>query len=224
MASGYYRPYTSDTESDSGTESESGSSFYSSSVRSGSITDSDEDVSGNNQPDFRAFAQGLSQVALAGPNFDISGEIVYSKHPFGFPLVESNAAPMNDYEIKPDASGVQLKSSTQSVTSIVMLDSTDRDRKPYPQPTQVTLRLPRVYSSVASFQIIQVKLLSSFFYFRPTKFNTDISILEFGRTNVGLPAIIKKLIRQGSYNINSLICSILIILFIRHQELIRRKQ
>jgi hypothetical protein len=159
-------------------------------------------------PDFRAFAQGLSQVGMAGPTFDISGEIVYSKHPFGFPLVESNAAPMNDYEIKPDASGVQLKSSTQSVTSIIMLDSTDRDRKPYPQPTQVTLRLPRVYSSVASFQIIQVKLLSSFFYFRPSKFNTDISILEFGRTNAGLPAIIKNFIRQGSYNINSLIAEL----------------
>jgi hypothetical protein len=206
MASGYYRPYMSDSESDSGTESESDSSLYS--------TDSEPDISGSppptQHPDFRAFAFGLSQSEMAGPSFDLSGEIVYSKCPIGSPLVQSNEVSFKSYEIKPDTSGNQLKSSTQSITSIVMLDSIDRDRVPFPQPTSLTLRLPRVYSNVASFQIIQVKLLSSFFYFRETKFNTDISILEYGRTNAGVAAIIKKFIRTGTYNITTLMAELAI--------------
>jgi len=137
----------------------------------------------------------------------MSGELVYMKNSMGAPL---NAPPMvlTNYEIKPDASGVQLKSSSQSVNSIIMLNSTDRDRNAYRQPTNVTLRLPRVYTNVTSFQLVQIKLLSAFYYFRPSKQNTSISILENGRANNGLDAIVKSFIRQGTYDINSLLSEI----------------
>lgn len=146
----------------------------------------------------------------AGPNFDLSGELLYGKEPsLGYPILADPITNFAPYEIKPDASGVQLKSSTQSVNSIIMISSTDRDRGVYPQPTNLTLRLPRVYSNVTSFQLIQIKLLSAFFYFRASKQNTDISIQEAGRTHVDggvtTDAIIRSVIRQGTYDINSLI-------------------
>ena len=183
MAS-YYRPYTSGSDTDSASESGSASeSSYSS--------DTEYDLS-ESLPNFRA----LAGVLAAGPSFDLSGELLYAKNPLGYPL--NQVAPsFTQYEIKPDASGT-LKSTTQSVNSIVMLLSNDRDRSVYPQPTMVTLRFPRVYKNVTSFQIVQIKLLSSFFYFRPDKFNTDITIAENGRNKV------TSIIRKGTYDINSL--------------------
>ena len=94
-----------------------------------------------------------------------------------------------------------------------MLDSRDRDRNVFIQPTNVTLRLPRVYSNLTNFQVVQIKLLSAFYYFRADKNNLDISILELGRTRTdtfgnSIPNIIKSLIRQGTYNISSLLSEI----------------
>ena len=194
MAS-YYRPYKSGSDSES--ESESGSE-----TESGSTSPRSE----SGGADFTALAMALA----AGPNFDLSGELLYEKDPsLGYPIITDPITKFAPYEIKPDASGVQLKSSTQSVNSIIMISSTDRDRGVYPQPTNLTLRLPRVYSNVTSFQLIQIKLLSAFFYFRAMKQNTDISIQEAGRTHidggVSTDAIIRSVIREGTYDINSLI-------------------
>jgi len=198
--SSYYRPYTSGSDSDSESESE-GSSIYS----TGSDTSTDASKPSKAPANFRALAEGLSLTSLAGPSFDLSGEVIYAKNPLGYPL---NAEPLTlaNYEIKPDASGTQLKASTQSVNSIIMLNSTDRDRKVYKQPTNVTLRLPRVYSNVTSFQLVQIKLLSSFYYFRASKQNISVSILENGRTvGQNVDAIVESVIREGTYDINSLL-------------------
>lgn len=192
MAS-YYRPYTSGSDSGSGSESESESDSGSS---VSSQMSEHHDLSASNLPNFRALAE-----ALAGPSFDLSGELLYAKHPLGFPMNQPLTS-LAGYEIKSDTEGVQLKSSTQSVNSIIMLLSNDRDRSVFGQPTYVTLRLPRVYKNVTSFQIVQIKLLSSFFYFREGKQNTDITIVESGRPQV------RSLIRSGTYDINSLMTEI----------------
>jgi hypothetical protein len=94
-----------------------------------------------------------------------------------------------------------------------MLSSTDRDRNVFVQPTNVTLRLPRVYSNVTNFQLVQIKLLSAFFYFRAAKNNLDISIVELGRTKLDslgkvVDNIILSLIREGTYNISTLLAEI----------------
>ena len=107
-------------------------------------------------------------------------------------------------------SGTSFDMNTGVQTSILIINSRDRDRNVYPQPTFFTLRVPRIYKNITSFQILQLKLLSSFFYFRPDKENTDISILENGRTipnqfGVMIPNIIKSFIRTGTYDINSLL-------------------
>jgi hypothetical protein len=104
----------------------------------------------------------------------------------------------------------------QPTTSIVMLNSRDRDRSVYPTPANVTLRLPRVYANITSLQVVQMKLLSSFLYFRADKNNICMTINEFGRifyNYLNQPEgvlNVKKCIREGTYNINTLIAELTI--------------
>lgn len=100
--------------------------------------------------------------------------------------------------------------NTQNVPTIVMLDSTNRDKAVYPQPTNVTLLLPRTYRSVTTIQIVQIKLLSAFFYFRAEKGNLSITVHEKGRylppgSTDGKLNTITSIIREGTYDINTLI-------------------
>ena len=104
----------------------------------------------------------------------------------------------------------------QPMTSIIMLNSRDRDRSVYPTPANVTLRLPRVYANITSMQVVQMKLLSSFLYFRAEKNNISITINEFGRILYNYlnqsegPLNITNFIREGTYNINTLIAELTI--------------
>lgn len=203
MASGY-RPYSSDSDTDSQSGSESDASFVSDSSSSGYS----EKIAAR-VPNFRALAQGLSLTNMAGPPTDSSGAQLESESlPLGFTLSKGYPT-FKNYEIGKDPSGAELKSSSQSITSIIMLDSNDRDKNVFQQPTNVTLRLPRLYSNVTNFQLVQIKLLSAFFYFRKIKFNTDISILELDRVVADefgriVPDIIKTFIKEGTYDIASL--------------------
>jgi len=144
-----------------------------------------------------------------GNTFDASGNRQIPDSLPGF-NVGAGYPTFKNYQLDKDPSGGELKSSSQSINSIIMLDSRDRDRNVFVQPTNLTLRLPRVYSNVTSFQLVQVKLLSAFFYFRPDKANTNVNIQELNRTVTDIsgnvyPNIIKTLIRQGTYDIGSLL-------------------
>ena len=190
----YYRPYMSDDDEKS----------EASSVSSDSSSFSDDLVDD-------MIGSPLSLVKAGGPSM-------------------LNPVKQIDFRIQPSKKGVQyypfdlsgefdptlpytgttFDMNTGTQTSILIINSRDRDRNVYPQPTQFTLRVPRVYRNITSFQILQLKLLSSFFYFRPEKDNTDISILENGRLipnefGTLVPNTIKSLIRTGTYDITSLL-------------------
>lgn len=202
MATSGYRPYTSDSETDSGSESDT-------SFSSGDTSDYSTRIKPTQLPNFRMLAQGLSLNNMGGT----SGGASTMVGALGSPITNGYATFKNyEFDAK-DPSGAELKSSSQTVNSIIMMDSRDRDRSVFPQPTNVTLRLPRVYSNVTNFQLVQIKLLSAFFYFRADKNNTDISILELNRTVTDqfgntVPNIVKTFIREGTYDINSLLAEI----------------
>jgi hypothetical protein len=61
-----------------------------------------------------------------------------------------------------------------------MLQSRDRDRRVYPQPTACQLFLPRDYKKVINFSIAQINLTSAFFYFSQSKNNIAIQLYEQG--------------------------------------------
>lgn len=99
-----------------------------------------------------------------------------------------------------------FKTAAQTRQTMVLVDSQDRDRQAYPQPTSLQLYLPRVYRNVTSVAIQQMKLLNSFLYFRQSKYNISFNIWEEGRyLPDGTPNIMTVRIREGSYNINTLL-------------------
>ena len=101
---------------------------------------------------------------------------------------------------------------TQDITTLFLIDSVNRDKNAFPQPTTFSLRLPRVYKNVKSIQLTEVKFLCSFYYFSIAKSNIYLPIIERGRESitsynaVPISKLIK--IRQGTYNINDLLSEI----------------
>jgi hypothetical protein len=108
--------------------------------------------------------------------------------------------------------GTKFDTSAGTYTSILMINSLDRDRNVYAQPTFFTIRLPRTYRNVSQFSITQMKLLSSFYYFRPGKENVSLQVVEQGRTIVSngqtVDNVITVTIRTGSYDINALLAEL----------------
>lgn len=100
----------------------------------------------------------------------------------------------------------EFKTASKGSATMVLVDSLNRDRVAYPQPTQLQLHLPRVYRNVTGITITQMKLLSAFLYFRNNKYNTNFKVYEEGRTLPGNGSnIIDVNIREGSYSINELL-------------------
>ena len=183
----YYRPYDSDSESESDA----------SSISSVEMTQ---------PPNYRQFASDLQLLKAAGPDMSTENVLVKSEE---FVI----ASPYEKYTPpKTDLSGVEFpktEASKTTITSVIMLDSRDRDKSVYLQPTLCSLRLPRIYRNITNFQILQLKLLSSFFYFSNAKNNLSISILEDGRLlSDGKKNVITSIIREGTYNIQTLVAEI----------------
>jgi hypothetical protein len=207
----YYRPYyPSDSEEDSeivslspsGTPiTESGASTPDGSVAQGPAN-------------FAEFAYKLQQGLTAGPTFStIQQDLSYATN-----RISKNTA-YGPYEPGPAEEGTtQTKPADKQRTSILMIQSRDRDRSIYPQPTFCSLNLPRLYTNIKQFQIAQLSLLSAFYYFRTDKSNILIQIdeqnrLVYPKTNQArrsitgsfLANIIDTTIREGTYSINDLI-------------------
>ena len=136
----------------------------------------------------------------AGPNFaDFARHLTYEKR-------EDYSAP---YEAYGDKDAKQEAPKSKEITSLFLIDSKNRDKSAFPQPTSFTLKPPRVYKNVVSIQVTQIKLLSSFFYFRADKGNIVLPLVEIGRIEINsylgnsLTAAIT--IREGTYNVDELL-------------------
>ena len=106
----------------------------------------------------------------------------------------------------------KFETERKEVNTLFLIDSKNRDRSAFPQPTSFTLKPPRVYQNVTSIQVTQIKLLSSFFYFRAAKGNIFLPVIERGReainTYLGFPLTYSAVISEGSYNINDLLSAL----------------
>ena len=191
-----YKPYISDSDSTSDSDTDSDTDYS---------TDSTDPLEGFQN--LGALSTGLSADTSLDPNK--KSDVSPPDPKLGF-LDNSGGYPtFTNTQIPADPSGNLLEASAASLGSVIMVDSRNRDRVVYPQPTNLTLKLPRVYKDITAFSIVQIKMLSAFYYFRPNKHNTDISIHEFGRTEVKqgetVNQIITSYLREGSYDINGLI-------------------
>ncbi len=206
----FYRPYDSEDESGSDAESASTDSWYSSGMDQSAAPR--HTIEGH--PNFKAFATQMQLIDAAGRSFStIKDELAYGKDRLGKYTVYSQYDPPKP---QPDLSGEEFYGRTRFVTadnsetSIVMIDSRYRDRQAYPQPTYCTLRLPKIYKNITSINMVEMKLLTSFYFFRLSKANTDITVYERDRitfnpfTSTLTSTIVKRYIDTGSYNIDQL--------------------
>jgi hypothetical protein len=204
----YYRPYDSEDESGFDSDSSNSESWYSDGA------DQQPPPIGYNSegiPNFHAFATKMQLRDAAGRSFStIKDELNYGVNKLGKYTVYSEYE-----EPTPDLSGEDTYGRTRfatqdgNITSVVMVDSKYRDRQAYPQPTLFTLRLPRVYKNVVNITLTDLKLLTSFYFFRPTKGNTDITVYEKDRMTLNqdgslTSTIVKRYINTGSYSIDAL--------------------
>ena len=190
----YYRPYLSDKE-----ESESESEIVSDSESESGSSISSEGI-----------GSPLALARAGGPTLlKLTSKIDPRIQPSYKHGVQYSSYDMSGVSDLP-FTGTSFDVETGNQTSILIINSRDRDRGIYAQPTQFTLRVPRIYKNITSFQILQLKLLSCFFYFRPDKQNTTLTILENGRTllnssNQVVPNKITTTIRTGTYDIVTLL-------------------
>jgi hypothetical protein len=228
----FYRPYESLDKSQSETRMKKYEPYQSdddtapSDTDSGSVTTTTS--SKEELPNFAVFATNLQLNEAGGQNLpttdsqleyglnELNRDVPYAPFKAAFdidlPFKKTSVVAKYEEKIWKDDNPRTMK----TITSIIMLNSGDRDRNVYPTPANLTLRLPRIYLNVTSLQIVQMKLLSSFLYFTKAKKNTSITINEFGRIYYNYLGLaqgtlnITNHIREGTYNINTLIAELTI--------------
>jgi len=155
---------------------------------------SEESVELTSGPDFAAFANSLS--------FKNSSLFPYNDGNEGFQDIIFPSTITTKEELP----------KTTDITTLFIIDSVNRDKLAFPQPTSFSLKLPRVYKNVKSIQLTEVKFLCSFYYFSAVKSNIYLPIIERGRgaiTTFNNTSISKFVtIREGTYNINDLLSEI----------------
>ena len=135
----HYKPYNSDSDSesdDSGSDSDSSSSDT---LSSSSDTSSSSDIrEGFETADFKALADGLAKPVI----LDSSGQLVNSINTaptqFGFEITTTatiKPPPPKVTPPPPTPADITLEATSQSIANVVMIDSRDRDIVAYPQPT-----------------------------------------------------------------------------------------
>jgi hypothetical protein len=203
----YYRPYDSGDESDSGESTGSGSTNTSgstSSTSSESWFSIGRDQSISQGPNFSALAKrlqgGISDNTLRSTFSQDTSEVFQN---FNTPLIPDSLKAENKYGT------TKFATESSKDTIIITVDSLNRDKQAFPQPTFCRFRFPRAYRNVTALNIAEIKLLTSFYVFSKVNGNTDITIYEQDRNTiingVKQPLIITTYINDGSYNITSLI-------------------
>lgn len=183
MSNHYYRPYESDPDTDSDSESE-----YSSGYTSDTLSDTD------------TFSGPGSEALTLVVNSGIPKEVEYPERPIITVAKETY-----------DASRIAKETYDASRnTSLIMINSRDRDTNIYPQPTFFTIRMPRIYKNIKSVAITQLNLLNSFFSFSQEKGNTYMYINELGRVNTTssgeeIRNDTRVQIRNGTYSASELV-------------------
>jgi hypothetical protein len=219
----FYRPYDSEDESGSDSDTYTDDSWFYQGMdqQPGPVGVNEEGI-----PNFRAFASRVQLIDAAGRSFStIRDEVRYGVDALGRATVYSEyeppppapppPAPPAPPAPKPDpfdtnARCTQPGSGSGAITTLCLMDSRYRDRVAYPQPTYLSLKLPRVYRNVTNITLSDIKLLNSFYFFRLDKGNTDITVYEKDRLTYTYEGtlqstIVKRYIPDGSYNITSLL-------------------
>jgi hypothetical protein len=185
-----------------------GRSKNSDSSSDSSYSSSDDDEYG---PDFIGFAKNL-EFTSKGMRSGVKGARGGQDGQGGQGAEGFEDSQKGTYEFPSTFTKKEELPKTADITTLFLIDSVNRDKVAFPQPTTFSVRLPRVYKNVKTIQLTQVKLLCSFYYFSVAKSNITLSIIERGResiTSVNNKPITKEIsIREGTYSITDLLSEI----------------
>ena len=186
---------------------------YDSSSETSSVG-SDESLDEVGGPNFANFAKQLTfdkTNGLGSNSYFKPYDVAYTQSSEGTYLFPSTFLEKQEAPKGKDFAELYKPKSTD-ITTLFLVDSINRDRKAFPQPTSLSLKLPRIYKNVKSIQISQVKLLCSFYYFSRIKSNIYLPIIEKGRESItlfnGFPLSKVITIAEGTYGISDLLSEI----------------
>ena len=100
-------------------------------------------------PDFAEFARALQEplTSAAGPTFATTKqEDIYNNNRL------DRRVEYGPFDIK-DISGTKVEMVKKDISTVVMLQSRDRDKRVFSQPTNCQLFLPRIYKYIAGFSL-----------------------------------------------------------------------
>jgi hypothetical protein len=83
-------------------------------------------------------------------------------------------------------------------THVIMVNSLDRDQKVFPLPTQVRLKLPRVYRNVAAIDIVQVKFFCGLYAISAARKNNGLWVTDISGTR-------QVTVADGTYTLQQLL-------------------
>jgi hypothetical protein len=192
-----YNPYIIDSDSDSDSNSDSDSvnsvnsvsdsvNSDSGSVNSGSDSNSSSSTSTSNNEGFQN--EGKMD------RFDVWKQMMSIKDAPQPPLDTTSSRRTNLLASKP--------STYERQTTVVMIDSLDRDVRVYPSPTQMRLQLPRIYKNVDRIDIVQVKFFCGLYSISSSLFNNLFSFTDASANTYSLT------IPSGNYSILQLTATI----------------
>ena len=172
--------------------------------------DSEWTKESGSSPDFADFARQLAydKTSYYGSGsyftpFSVSSSTLATKNTLE---LAQNTLPDNAFK---EYGTTKFATAKKDVTTLFLIDSEDRDKAAFPQPTSFTLKPPRVYKNVTGIQVAQLKLLCSFYFFSVAKGNTFLPVIERGREAINsflsFPLTKSVQLNEGSYAIGDLL-------------------
>lgn len=99
----------------------------------------------------------------------------------------------------------QLQFEQKRQVHVIMIDSLNRDQQAYPLPTQVRLKLPRVYKNVARIDIVQLKFFCGLYAISAVRKNNTLWLSDISGDH---PIVVP----DGSYSLLTLISTLTVAL------------
>jgi len=95
----------------------------------------------------------------------------------------------------------RIQFEEKRVTHVIMVTSLDRDQNVYPLPTQLRLKLPRLYKNVERIDIVQVKFFCGLYAISAARANNTIVVDVSGSS-------VTAIINDGSYTLAQLLVAV----------------
>jgi hypothetical protein len=92
----------------------------------------------------------------------------------------------------------EIKFEERRLTHVIMVDSLDRDQHSYPLPTQLRLKLPRIYKNVERIDVLQVKFFCGIYAISAARKNNMLWVSDVSGTY-------QIIIPDGTYSLATLL-------------------